>query len=962
MRRLDGWQPPEELAQALGRTGGRGCVVLDPRGSIVLLDEPAQAWLSHLLPERPDFDSLPGRPWREILSQAPLVNGLADLPNGGGGVMDVAVSDNARWRVRYEAFREGHTLLHVEPLPEGATLTPHPGDAEAEPSTSAAFSGALADPRHLETFLHEYPLGALAFFDARGRYVAAGGRAFEALGRSPEELVGRTLVEVWPPETARMLAPLYEAALDGVSQTATLTLEGRTHVCWISPVEDTADGGRRGLFFTCDLTETSTARRRYERVFQACPMPAMVHAGDGRVLAVNDAWCRGSGHGRRVLTSVRAWAEVAAPESGELRDEVVRACRPGGVAPGRAVPVRTADGRTLRWEMVSAPLPEEPGGGQVYVTMARDVTERQAQHSRLERRNRELRVITAASRSLFRSDSEEDLLERVSEILVGIAGYHEGGVWLLDEEGALGPPETHLHYEPRPGSGPGLETRAHAVHRALEAQLPWITELDEGQPGTVLAAYPLGADGQVPGVLLAAGPRTFHDDPDERHLLTELATDLAHGILTRRTEAQGSRLARRLKRTERLEALGQLTSGVAHDFNNTLAIILGQTEILQATPELSEEVREDLEQIRRAALKSAQITGQLLSFSREDGSPDQVVDLQDAIASCHSLLVFLVGEKHPLHLTTAVGGPIHVDIQGSQLEQIVINLVVNARDASPGGGPIELSAGRTRLGPEEAARLGLGEGPWARFSVRDEGVGMDRDTAERIFDPFFTTKERGTGLGLATVRDIVRARRGAVGIDTAPGEGTTFTVYLPLSSETPASAPPASGAAAAPATAPMRDAEPARRPTAVAPGPASSPAEAAPTGTDPGRRTILLVEDDPVVQDVFSQILRFAGHEVRAVESGEAALSAWEAMPEGFSMVITDVVLPDTTGTVLAARIRESRPGVPVAFTSGYAMDDLRTRHGFDEPRLFLKKPFTSRDILELVERALGEESAPGGS
>jgi CheY-like chemotaxis protein len=354
---------------------------------------------------------------------------------------------------------------------------------------------------------------------------------------------------------------------------------------------------------------------------------------------------------------------------------------------------------------------------------------------------------------------------------------------------------------------------------------------------------------------------------------------------------------------------------VAHDFNNLLTAILGFTDVLLDGRPASDPAAGPLAEIRKAGERAAALTGQLLAFSRHQALESKVLDLNPVVAGLEGLLRRLIGEDVDLRVRLGRdAGAVRAD--PAQLEQVVVNLAVNARDAMPRGGRLEIV---TRAAPAAG-----GAGPRAVLEVTDTGVGMDAATRARIFEPFFTTKElgKGTGLGLATVYGIVKQFGGTVDVESAPGRGTTFRVALPQHRPVPAGA--------------------------------DGPAPRAPDG---GRETVLLVEDDDAIRSVVRTVLQRTGYTVLAAGTGAEALrlSAGHAGP--VDLLITDVVMPGMNGRELADRLAAARAGLRVLFMSGYT-DDAVLRHDVLAERVpFLHKPFLP-DVLARKVRDVLDQSA----
>ncbi|MEO7730312.1 MAG: response regulator [Kofleriaceae bacterium] len=385
------------------------------------------------------------------------------------------------------------------------------------------------------------------------------------------------------------------------------------------------------------------------------------------------------------------------------------------------------------------------------------------------------------------------------------------------------------------------------------------------------------------------------------------------------TERQ--RLEDQLRQSQKMEAIGRLAGGVAHDFNNILCVIMSYSETLLETLEPGE-MRDDVEQIRNAGTRGAALTRQLLMFNRQQLLEPRVLDLNEVLTDMSKMMQRLLREDIELALITDPAlGQVRAD-QGS-LEQVVVNLVVNARDAMAAGGKLTLETSNVELDRAYAHdHLGATPGRYVMVRVTDTGVGMAAATQARIFEPFFTTKERGrgTGLGLSTVFGIVQQNHGHVSVDSRPTGGTTFRVYLPRIDAV---------------TTPVRQRS--RPPTLY------------------GNETILLVEDDDQVRAVALAILKKFGYVVIAARDGDEAQRTCEAHPHRIHLLLTDVVMPGITGPELARRLQRIRPDMKVLCMSGYT-DDAAIRQGvIDSHFAFIQKPITvdalTRKVRDVLDR-----------
>jgi PAS domain S-box-containing protein len=382
------------------------------------------------------------------------------------------------------------------------------------------------------------------------------------------------------------------------------------------------------------------------------------------------------------------------------------------------------------------------------------------------------------------------------------------------------------------------------------------------------------------------------------------------------------RLQAELRQVHKMEAVGRLAGGVAHDFNNMLTVILGYAELLTEQIGRDKPIGRDLLEIQAAAERAASLTRQLLAFSRKQVLDITTVDLSAIVRSIEPMLRRLLGEQIAIHASLADNlYPVMGDVM--QLEHLLVNLSVNARDAMPNGGVLTIATGNATLDGEfVSTNPGSRLGEYAALRVTDTGIGMKPEVQQSIFEPFFTTKERGqgTGLGLAAVYGTVKQLGGYIAVDSRIDHGSTFTIYLPRTDH-----------------------------ASRADVPASKPAEAPPVGTE----TILLVEDESGVRAFARTVLQRFGYHVLEAASAEAALSLLETHRGPVDLLLTDVVLPGIDGRELAVRVRADRSDVPVLFMSGYA-SELRTVDGFLAPGVpLLEKPFTAQVLLTRTRQLL---------
>ena len=377
-------------------------------------------------------------------------------------------------------------------------------------------------------------------------------------------------------------------------------------------------------------------------------------------------------------------------------------------------------------------------------------------------------------------------------------------------------------------------------------------------------------------------------------------------------------LEEQLRNAQQMEAIGRLAGGVAHDFNNILSIIMGHGELLLGAREMDERTQNGLEQIRRAAERAASLTQQLLAFSRKQVLQPKVLDLNEAVADVQKMLARVIGEDIEL-VASLHPSLVSVKADPGQVEQVLMNLAVNARDAMPHGGRLRMETANMEVGAEVARDLDLTPGRYAMLTVTDSGHGMDAGTLSHIFEPFFTTKPmgKGTGLGLATVYGIVKQSGGSIQVESEVGKGTTFRIYLPV----------AEGGARQAQKKVVSD---------VVAG---------------GTETILIAEDEPDLRELARIFLQGYGYTVLEAANAEGAIELADAFAGKIDLLLTDVIMPGMSGRQLAENILGKRPETRIVYMTGYT-DDMVVQHKVLEPGVkLLQKPF-SRDDLGLKVRA----------
>ncbi|MBW3535308.1 MAG: response regulator, partial [Gemmatimonadetes bacterium] len=376
------------------------------------------------------------------------------------------------------------------------------------------------------------------------------------------------------------------------------------------------------------------------------------------------------------------------------------------------------------------------------------------------------------------------------------------------------------------------------------------------------------------------------------------------------------------RHTQKMEAVGRLAGGVAHDINNVLTAVLGHATLLQSRTTDDEEATSGAAEIVAAARRASALTRQLLAFSRKEVIQPRLLDLNEVVDEIQRMVRRLIGEDVSLVVRLQPELP-PVKADPGQMEQVILNLLINARDALPHGGRVEVTTSWTPPGVDDIERA---PGGWVKLEVSDSGTGMAAEVRDRIFEPFFTTKPpgEGTGLGLSTVYAIVTQGGGTIHVESEPGSGAAFVVSFPAAEARPV----------------------------------EDTVEAPPDDGERGRGTILVAEDEPSVRDVVRRVLERSGYRVVTAADGVEALELERGGEESFDLLLTDVVMPGMNGLELADRIAQTLPGLPVLFMSGYNESEALRARTREDPGIFLAKPFSPDELLERVRERLASSGA----
>jgi PAS domain S-box-containing protein len=645
--------------------------------------------------------------------------------------------------------------------------------------------------------------------------------------------------------------------------------------------------------FTRDVTAqrgTEQATERLAAIVASSADAIVSKTPEGVVLSWNAAAERIFGYSAEEMIGDSIFRLVP-EELHHLERELLHRIRRGEQVDFSETERLTKDGRRISIALTVSPIRDSHGRVVGAASIKRDVTEQRLAREALAQSQERLQLALSAARmGTWRW-----------EVATNVLSWDEG----LDRLYGLGPDESVANYEQ-------FLQRVHEDDRALVQSA--VRRALDGADGLDYEFRIVLPDGKVRW--LADQGRVVRDAVGRLLYMTGVCLDVT----------ERKQVDERMRQAQRMDSVGQLAGGIAHEANNMMSVVLGCADYVLQRSDLSEPVRQDVDQIWRAAKRTANITQQLLAFSRRQVLQPQVLDLNATVRDLEPILTRALGETRGLrmHLSTSLG---QVSADPGQLEQALINLTLNARDAMNDGGRLTIETMNVVLDQAYVAAKPvetLEPGEYAALVVTDTGRGMDRLTLGRIFEPFFTTKPvgQGTGLGLATVYGIVKQSGGFIWVYSEPGLGTTFKLYFPLA-------------------APTSEAK-------------------APRGPAPGGRSdevILVAEDEPMVRGIMARTLRDCGYGVLEAANGREALEMVEAQKGRVSLIVADVVMPDMGGREMASRLARVWPDVPVLFTSGYTGLDVVRRGLLEEGREFVQKPLApealARKVREMVDARL---------
>jgi two-component system, cell cycle sensor histidine kinase and response regulator CckA len=856
----------------------------------------------------PAAERLYGWPAAEVMGRvAPeLMVSPESLDLARSIIADVAAGRSSTHELRLRR-RDGSTFVGEvsnSPLRDGTGAVVGVIGVSADVTRRRAADRALrASEQKLRLFFEQLPTLSWTT-DTDLRITSMIGSVLDRIELSPAEVVGVPMLAIIPdePGVERM-----RAALDGESVAYVREYAGRWFDVQVQPLRDDAGDVIGTIGIALDITERRAAEQRELESHEQ--LRAIVHSSPLAIIAYDDA------------NRITMWNDAAKRIFGWSAEEVVGTSMPtfpaddgesltalgdamrAGVSrisvEGRR---RTRSGGLVDVAIECAPLFHETGEYRGYMALLMDITDRKA----AEARHRRLTEVLEASPdyvATFDARHRALYMNRAGRAMVGVDEHDE----------IEGLPLARFHT-----ATAGAALLGEALPRAIEH-------------GTWSGESELRGVGEA--VVPIWTTVVAHRDDDGK--LTFFSV-VGHDLTERR------RLEEQFREAQKMEVVGRLAGGVAHDFNNLLTAIGGSAELLLERLGGDPAIRPELDEVLRSVDRASTLTRQLLAFSRRQVLQTTLLDVNVVARAAGEMLRRLVGPGYTLVMDLQSPLP-PVRADRAQLEQVMLHLVTNARDAMPVGGRIELRSALRRVAADEGYGLsGVAAGDYVELVVADEGTGMEPSVLSRIFEPFFTTRQQGggTGLGLPTVHGIVTQSGGHVMVESSPGQGSTFHVLLP------AAAAAADQTAAAEATG-ENGAQDER--------PDAADADAGSHGLE----TILLVEDEAAVRRLGVRILERRGYNVVAAGSADDALRVFPDIADSVALLVTDIIMPGLNGIELARRLQFMKPGLRVLFTSGYTADAMSGETVLPAGTAFLEKPFTPRSLAVTVRELLDQAMEP---
>ncbi len=797
--------------------------------------------------------------------------------------------------------------------------------------------------RRLEAFVEHSPL-LISEIDLQGRYLLANRAVGDFFDTTAAELIGKSVEGLLPPEIHEVfLGRIAEVVRTGSPLTVEDTLPGkdgrRQFLTTLFPLEDHQGRIRSVGGIAHDVTAYKKALRlvqegqeRLESIFRVAPIGIGL-VRDRIFLEVNSRFCKMVGY--RVEELIGRRTDILYPSReafDRVGEEKYRQIRETGIGEIETR-LRRKDGTLVDVLLASTALDgADSAKGAIFTVQ--DITA-------FKRTTEALRLNEARLESLLRinqhpAENIQDLLDFALHEAIQLTGSKIGYIYLYDEDKKLftlntwspeamrqctvASPPSEYALETTGIWGEAVRQRRFIIVNDFAAPNPLTKGTPRGHvPLSKYLTIPVFCQEKIVAVVGVANKETDYNESDVRQLT--LMMDTVWKIVQRKqAEQEREKLQAQLIQAQKMEAVGRLAGGVAHDFNNMLGVILGYGEMALAKVAKDDPLQTDLAEIITAARRSAEMTRQLLGFARRQTVMPKVVDLNDTVEGILKMLRRLIGEDIALvWLPTKSTWPVKID--PSQVDQILANLCVNARDAINGVGKITIQTSKVTLDNYFCHRHpGAVPGQFMMLAVSDDGCGMNVETTSHLFEPFFTTKEvgKGTGLGLATVYGIVKQNNGYIDFQSEPDRGTSFRIYLPRS---------------------------------------TGEADASPkdeTNLDlPGSETVLLVEDEPSVLQMAAEMLGQLGYRVLPATSSAQALHLAENHRDQIDLLVTDVVMPEMSGKDLAEKLKKFYPHLKTLFMSGYTADVIAHQGVLDEAACFIQKPFSRKALSVKLREAM---------
>ncbi|MBU1168021.1 MAG: response regulator [Proteobacteria bacterium] len=626
------------------------------------------------------------------------------------------------------------------------------------------------------------------------------------------------------------------------------------------------------------------------------PFPIMIHAEDGHVEMINSTWSELTGYTLSDIPTTAEWTEKAYGERRTIvQKDIDDLYDLKGKKDEGEYQVRTKSGMVLVWDFSSASLGQFPDGRRAVISMAKDITQRKKAEEALIESEERLRMTLEATKTATWD-------------------------WEIKNDQWHASPHYHtlLGYNPDPDFSDRevwLE-RVHPDDRGLVKEK--IERILSGKDSEYIYEARLRhADGTYRWQHVS-GYVVQHDTDGKPLHMMGTRVDITG---RKQAEAEQETLQAQLNQAQKMEYVGRLAGGVAHDFNNMLGVILGNTELALEQVDLGSSLHSDLMEIQKAAMRSADFTRQLLAFARKQTVAPKILDLNDTVEGMLKMLRRLIGEDIDLAWLPGTGlWPVKMD--PGQIDQILANFCVNARDAITDVGTVTIETSTETFDKDYCSNLSeVVPGDYVLLNVSDNGLGMTQETLGHLFEPFFTTKEmgKGTGLGLATVYGIVKQNNGFIRVESEPGQGTSFRIYLPRYEG-------------------KDDAASISPPTAE---------------SLQGQETILLVEDEPAILKMTSIMLENQGYTLLAASSPKEAVTLAQKHTGEIHLLMTDVIMPEMNGRELSLSILSLYPNLKCLFMSGYTADVIAHHGVLDEHVNFIQKPFAKMDLALKIRRVL---------